>query len=45
MPVLLSPDQSNLWLRSADLSLLIPAPEDFLLKLPVESEPQKEFLF
>jgi putative SOS response-associated peptidase YedK len=45
MPVLLSPDESNLWLHSADLSLLIPAPEDFLLKLPVEPAPPIDDLF
>jgi len=45
MPVLLFPDQSEHWLRSADLSLLVPAPEDFLLKLPVEPDLPKDDLF
>ena len=45
MPVLLSPDQSEYWLRSADLSLLVAAPEDFLVKLLVEPEPPKDSLF
>ena len=45
MPVLLSPDQSEHWLRSADLSLLVAAPEDFLLKLPVEPGPPEDPLF
>ena len=45
MPVLLSPDQSEHWLRSADLSLLVAAPEDFLVKLPVEPDLPKDDLF
>ena len=45
MPVLLSPDQSEHWLHSADLSLLVAAPEDFLLKLPVEAEKPKDSFF
>ena len=45
MPVLLSPDQSEHWLRSADSSLLVPAPEDFLVKLPVEPDLPKDDLF
>ena len=45
MPVLLSPDQSDFWLRSADLSLLVPAPEDFLVNRPVEPEPPADSLF
>jgi len=45
MPVLLSPDQSEHWLHSADLALLAPAPEDFLLKLPVEPDSPKDDLF
>jgi len=45
MPVLLSPDQSEHWLHSADSSLLVPAPEDFLVKFPVEPEPLADSLF
>ena len=46
MPVLLSPDQAERWLHDGGSSLLFPAPEDFLLKLPVEElERQKDSLF
>ena len=45
MPVLLSPEQAEQWLRSADLSLLVPAPENFLHKLPVEPDLPKDSLF
>ncbi len=45
MPVLLSPDQAEHWLSQGGTSLLLPAPEDFLLKFPVEPELPKDSLF
>ena len=45
MPVLLSPDQAERWLFEGGVSLLVPAPDDFLLKLPVEPELPKDGLF
>jgi len=45
MPVLLSPDQAEHWLSNGGISLLAPAPEDFLLKLPVEPDPPEDSLF
>jgi putative SOS response-associated peptidase YedK len=45
MPVLLSPDQAEHWLSEGGTSLLIPAPNDFLIKLPVEPELPKDGLF
>jgi putative SOS response-associated peptidase YedK len=45
MPVLLSPDQAEHWLSEGGTSLLIPAPNDFLIKLPVEPELPKDSLF
>ena len=45
MPVLLSPDQAERWLFEGGVSLLVPAPDDFLLKLPVEPELPKDSLF
>ena len=45
MPVVLSPDQAEHWLHDGGSSLLLPAPDDFLLKLPVEPELPKDGLF
>ena len=45
MPVLLSPDQAERWLFEGGASLLLPAPDDFLLQLPVEPELPKDGLF
>ena len=45
MPVLLSPDQAEHWLSKGGGSLLLPAPEDFLLKLPVEPDLPSDSLF
>ena len=45
MPVLLSPDQAEAWLHDGGSSLLLPAPDDFLFKLPVESALPSDSLF
>ena len=45
MPVLLSPDQAEHWLSNGGTSLLVPAPDNFLLKIPVESDPAEDSLF
>ena len=45
MPVLLSPDQAEAWLHDGGSSLLLPAPDDFLLKLPVEPDLPQDDLF
>jgi hypothetical protein len=45
MPVLLSPDQAEAWLHDGGSSHLLPAPDDFLLKLTVEPALPKDGLF
>ena len=45
MPVLLSADQAERWLSEGGTSLLVPAPEDFLLKFPVEPVLPSDSLF
>ncbi|NCZ96806.1 hypothetical protein EBZ02_06565, partial [bacterium] len=45
MPVLLSPDQAEHWLSNGGTSRLLPAPENFLLKRPVEPDLPSDSLF
>ena len=45
MPVLLSPEDSESWLSNGGTELLLPAPEDFLLKCPADPEMPKDSLF
>ena len=45
MPVLLSCEDSESWLSNGGTELLLPAPEDFLIKCPADPEMPKDSLF